>query len=1011
MADMNSRLPSARWRLQTFGGWRVLALDGSDRTWEQLHTRKTTAVLALLVTFPKQWTRDDLSQHLWHDTTLRAARNSLSASLSALRRTFGEDAFKAERHTLAANTSLWSSDWSEYRNALAIARRDLSQTGIEALNTALQLNTGPFLPELYEDIFVTRANSAEEELREVLSLHCESAQGMELLQLARRAVERFPTDWHWHEYVMRAQSQLNDVEGALRTFEKLQNAAQRTNEVVPEETRQLARELRAQELRAQELRKALNRKAAEKTILSVTRTAESSSLATSIDGPILPPAETRFFGREGEIEKLASLFHSGERLVTLSGTGGAGKTRLSLEVARALTGHFANRVFFVPLAALADSSLLVMTIRDALGLPGGSDLPPQRQIAAALGPEPALLVLDNFEQLVNEGALRLQELRDAAPGLQFLVTSRVLLGLPGEREIQVPPLRDDEAQALFFDRSGGRWKRSEYSDEVGALCRVLEGVPLAIELAAARATSFSPGDILHRLEEKLDFLAASDASVPQRHRTLRAAIEWSFDLLPAALRRFFLDLCVFRDGWTLEAACAVCQVDDWEALDFLAQLRDHSLVVANEQNDSLRFRMLVMLREWAQQQQSESELEDLRARHFAYFLQLMQANRAPTDIAAHSAQLIGELANFRAAMRWALERTDADAARDAAWLCSALYGLWDSHAYYTLGREWTMRSLRKADEPAQKPLSTAQRANLTGSGGLTLWHCSEFETARALLEESLQLTRELGEEGNEAFPLYGLGRVAIAVGEIEEGIAYATEAVAIARRRGGPLQLMSCLTTLGWGFHNTERYAEMRDTFAECLHLAEENDAQLFKGLSRTMIAFGLCNENRCDEALPLVAQALHDLEGCNNTWFTTFCQAVYGIVAREVGDSELARFLSPRALRSFDRIGTRWEVASALIDCGVLACELEEWTRAAHLFAASEALRESINHPMLRSIECHYLPALARLQAALEPEYLQQEWERGRAMSVEEALLEADALAGPQPESLQMNPASAELS
>jgi predicted ATPase len=338
-----------------------------------------------------------------------------------------------------------------------------------------------------------------------------------------------------------------------------------------------------------------------------------------------------------------------------------GKTRLSLEVARALSGHFKNRVFFVALAALLDPSLLLTTVRDSLGLPAGSDLPPQRQIAAALGAEPALLVLDNFEQLAGEGALRLQELRDTAPGLQFLVSSRVLLGLPGERELEVPPLRDDEAQELFFDRTGRCRDTNEYSEAVQALCHRLEGVPLAIELAAARATTLSPGEILERLEEKLDFLSSDNTQVPQRHRTLRAAIEWSFELLPEPLRRFFLDLCVFRDGWTLEAACAVCQVEEWEALDFLSQLRDHSLLLASEQSEHIRFRMLVMLREWAQQQLSGSELEALRARHFTYFQQLMEANRAPADIAAHSAQLIGELANFRAAMTWALERTDPGA--------------------------------------------------------------------------------------------------------------------------------------------------------------------------------------------------------------------------------------------------------------------------------------------------------------------------------------------------------------
>jgi hypothetical protein len=223
----------------------------------------------------------------------------------------------------------------------------------------------------------------------------------------------------------------------------------------------------------------------------------------------------------------------------------------------------------------------------------------------------------------------------------------------------------------------------------------------------------------------------------------------------------------------------------------------------------------------------------------------------------------------------------------------------------------------------------------------------------------------------------------------------------IARQHGGPFQLMSCLTTLGWGYHNIERYAQMRDTFTECLHIAETIEARLFMGLSRTMIAFWVVQRKAARPGFALYytgaarfarlqQRLVFDLLP-GGLWHGSAC-------SRRLG---AARFLSPRALRSFDRIGTRWEVASGLIDCGVLACELEDWPCAAHLFAASEALRESINHPMLRSIECHYLPARARLQAELEPEVLRREWEHGRALSVEEALLEADKLAGPPPEAL----------
>jgi predicted ATPase len=343
----------------------------------------------------------------------------------------------------------------------------------------------------------------------------------------------------------------------------------------------------------------------------------------------LPVPVTRFFGREEEIERIKALLCPPEtRLVTLTGLGGAGKTRLALEVAGRLRERFPGPVYFVALADLTRAGGIPDAILDALGLPRFANVPPPVQVTNALHRQRSLLVLDNFEHLIEEGALYLRDLLAGVPSLTCLVTSRQRLGIAGEREFPVLPLPTPRQQpgpstpqttaqerltpeqlagfasvALFADRAPAARPDFEVTTgngaDVAALCRRLEGIPLAIELAAARAKALTPAQMLSQLDRRFDFLVSRQQDAVPRHRTLRAALDWSCDLLPAPVARFFGRLSVFRGGWTLEAAEAVGEVTAALALDYLEQLQDGSLVVAEEREGGMRFRMLETVRERA----------------------------------------------------------------------------------------------------------------------------------------------------------------------------------------------------------------------------------------------------------------------------------------------------------------------------------------------------------------------------------------------------------------------------
>ena len=482
----------------------------------------------------------------------------------------------------------------------------------------------------------------------------------------------------------------------------------------------------------------------------------------TISNTNLPRPASSFVGREHELDEVLSRLEQGARLLTLTGPGGSGKTRLALEAAATLVPAYKAGVFWVGLAALRDPSLVSEQIAQVLGAKDG--------LASHIAERELLLLLDNLEQVV-EAAPELSALLQACPNLTLLCTSRELLRIQGEVEYQVPPLASPEAVALFGERSG-----LEASEEITELCGRLDNLPLAVELAAARTSVLSPAEIRERLSQRLDLLSGGRDS-EARQQTLRATIAWSYDLLSEEERRLFRALSVFAGGCTLEAAEEVADAD----LDTLQSLAEKSLLRFSASDAGSRYWMLETIREYAGERLEEMGEADLRRRHAGCALRL--AERARSQVRGGPEQLgwldrlEQERDNFRATLAWAQQ---ADVELGLRLAC-ALSEFWDLRGPVREAREWLSGLLERTDG---EPLEL--RWDATSRAGDFAYVAGDADQARTFGEESLRLARQMGDSSAITQALHDLGEVAVLCGDYEHARDLMEQAVKLATEEGRP---------------------------------------------------------------------------------------------------------------------------------------------------------------------------------------------------------------------------------
>ncbi|HEX8236971.1 MAG TPA: hypothetical protein VF600_13515 [Abditibacteriaceae bacterium] len=1004
------------WFLQCFGALRAQRQSGGEKSIDRFRTQKTATLLALLALRGEQ-SRESVCARLWPDASPDAARNSLSAALTALRRELGEDVLRADRYNVSLSPGAVTTDVSHFDAALKNA--DWPR--------AVELYRGPLLPGFHEEPFPALNGEYEEKARHAFCQRLEqlensteysvadearTEQADALRQLARRAIALFGDDERWFLSLMRAHHMAGDLDAAIRTYETLLRRARQEGEVASETARQLAKTLR----REKERKAAASGTSTVGAQMSTRDVTAVDAQAARDEGAVeeidkcaslsLPVQWTTFFGREAEREMLCAWLRRGERLITLTGAGGSGKTRLAIETLRDVAPNWqeetGGRACFVPLASLQDADLLFSSIHDALGLAAAPDVAPLLGLERALRGERVLLLLDNFEQLMPAGAARLQELREKLPTATLLVTSRVLLRLPGEREFPVAPLptplqqtAPDEVSmcpsaALFCDRSGLRVDEANV-EAIGALCRRLDGIPLALELAAARARVLSPAQIVSRLEKHRDFLQSRELGIPARHQTLRAAIAWSADLLSPDLRAFFLRLCVFRGGWTLDAAEAVCKEPD--ALESLTVLRESSLVRVDAGDETLgsepRFRMLETLREFGQEQLKTDEREEVEYSFFAFFLQLAQ--QAATSMQVAQAvwlrRLDAEQDNLRAALSWAREHD----ARRGLQMATALIDFWETRLSLDEGRYWieTFLSVTEGDKTSDAlPSNLATRARALSGAGRLAWYASDIEKANTLLKQGLEAARQVGDPAALVYATRSLTRVSSIEGNDARARELGREGVRLARQSNEPKILLQALLDQAFADVTAGDFASTHAGCEEASALAQKEGDEAALALSLNVLGIACDYEERIEEALALTRQSETIARRIGAQWELMVSLNVQAHLLSKTGELEAAQILYNETLAMCrESFAGSWTLSNTLLATSYNRLRLGDVFEAAQLMGAVEATRQSIGYTLMPVMVPEYERCLPLARETLGEATFQEAWQRGLAMTPEAAL------------------------
>ena len=627
--------------------------------------------------------------------------------------------------------------------------------------------------------------------------------------------------------------------------------------------------------------------------------------------PPLPP--TPLVGRDAEVADTIDLLLRDEvRLVTLSGPGGIGKSRLAVEIATRLQGEFPGGVVFARLASVTDPDLVMSAVATAAGLHSEGTRSAFDTVVEDLARKPTLLVLDNFEHLLPAGPT-ITRLLEACPNLKVLTTSRAVLRLHGEWERPVPPLTQSDAVRLFTDRAmdarAGVPLSADDRRAIEKICQRLDGLPLAIELAAARSRLLPPAALLRRLGNRLDMLTGGPADLPERQQTLRGTIDWSYDLLEPEERLLFARLSVFAGGWTLEAAEEICGGEDVpDVLGTLSILLERSLVsVADGSGDSPRFKMLEVLAEYARERLVELEPDDGTPRRHAEYLARLAHAAEPhlrdREARRWDALLEEEMDNFRAAVSWLLKRRDIKEAADLIWALSI--HMWTAD-HLVESRRWIETVVENVEL-----LDDRGRARLQFLMGATQYEQGDYEQARTCLANALAGFRATGDRREQGSALTMLGATLPHFGEDDEAADHLNRAIEILRSIDEPWSLSFALNTL------TALVA--RDDLdgatviaAEALDIAERIDGQ------------------------PLITHALMQL----------------GYMSLLRGDTEHARPPLEKSTRIALDLRFREALANGLDAFAAVALREGDPARAATLLGGSDAIRQSISAhiwPLLR--------------------------------------------------------------
>jgi len=725
----------------------------------------------------------------------------------------------------------------------------------------------------------------------------------------------------------------------------------------------------------------------------------------------LPTQLTSFVGRERELAEAKSRLENA-RLLTLIGPGGTGKTRLSIQLGSQLISDFKDGVWLVEFAPIADPSLVTQTIASTLDIGEVPGVPLKTLLHDFLREKHLLLILDNCEHLVEASAKVADELLHVAPSIKIIASSREALGIAGETVYRVPslslPNQDSptgtaevtkesvmgfESVQLFVERASAANPKFQLTDEnassVAQICSRLDGIPLAIELSASRTTFFSPEQIAKRLDDRFKLLTGGSRTALPRQQTLRALIDWSYELLSEDERALLRRLSVFAGGWTFEAAETIC--NNVDVFEHLPQLVNKSLVTVNDEGDEPRYFLLETIRQYARDKLLEQgEGEGTRNRHLAYFLEM--AETAQPEILLKEKELgwihrlQTEYDNIRTAIEWALSNDPLAAAR----IVYSLSSLSVVRSSSGEGHRWGEKALKEIDDLGENITNEKKqiRARLLVSMGVMSFSIGDNQTSRSEAREATPILRELGDKRALATALSFLCGTCVLTGYKDESIEVFDEALAIAEELGDKYILGTVL------------YAGSRvDVFAKgdfpkaiehltrASELLKEHGNRWSYGI--TMYGFGNLYMAKRDfaksrEKYKVAMQTMQELGSLRNV---SMIKSDLAHILRYEGKYPEAISAYRETIIEWQRMGHRAAIAHQLESLAFIAKAKEQTERAARLFGAAEVLREKIGIDMTPQERQEYKKEVAALKANMDEKEFTSLWAEGRSMTMEQAI------------------------
>ena len=677
----------------------------------------------------------------------------------------------------------------------------------------------------------------------------------------------------------------------------------------------------------------------------------------------LPAQLTSFVGRQEEIRRVKELLSS-SRLVTLTGPGGCGKTRLAIEVGKQLIADFSDGVHLVALASLNDPTLVVPAIAKSIGLQESATESPLEGVRNFLRNKQMLLILDNFERVVD-AAGDVAELLSEAPGLEFLVTSRATLRLQSEQEFPVPPLglprmgegqlidsvKHFEAVQLFEERARAAKPDFTITPENAAdvldIVRRLDGLPLAIELAAVRVKLLPPAALLKRLSSRLGLLTGGPRDLPARQQTLRNAIDWDYELLAEEEQKLFRRLAAFAQGFDLESAYEVAQAagdPGMDVLDGVESMVGKSLLrqVHSPEGDP-RFAMLQTIREYALEVLTESgEADVTRQRHAEVYLEL--AKRAVPELRGPEQikwleRLELEHDNFRTALTWAGEQSDRELEMK---LVAVLMYFWSIRGHLSEARKWAESALGRS-----VGARTYERSEILGGAALLARARTDYDAAVAFLSESLEIQRELGLKRGIAETIKALGNIEADQNRLDAAGEYYEESLALWRQLNDTLGMSQTLNNLGY--------------------------------LART--------QGRAEAAIEMLDESLELFRQMEDKQGIARCLMNLAGATRDLGRVKESGDLAKESLILWRQLGDTWDVADCLDELALVAVEIGELHRSARLFGASEALRKAIGARRPPAEQAFCMKGIEAARSQLGRNAFTDVWQEGIRMRMEEAI------------------------